>query len=243
MTSHHTVLLLGATGRTGGRVLTQLLDRGVPVRAIVRDAGRLPDGVSGHPLLTVVEADVVAVPVGELGRHLDGCDTVISCLGHTVSLRGVLGPPRDLVTRALRNVCGAIEARQPERPVRVILMGSVSVNQPDHADTRRGLGERAFLSAVRVAIPPAKDNQAAADYLARQVGAAGRIVEWVVVRPDTLRDGDVSDYRTSPEIVSSLFRPGSTRMANVAHFMCELTTDDSTWVRWRYAMPVVTDAA
>ena len=36
------VLVLGATGRTGGRVVTQLLDRGVAVRAIVRSADRLP---------------------------------------------------------------------------------------------------------------------------------------------------------------------------------------------------------
>ena len=34
--ARHHVLILGATGRTGGRVLTQLLDRGVAVRAIVR---------------------------------------------------------------------------------------------------------------------------------------------------------------------------------------------------------------
>ena len=32
------VLLLGGTGRTGSLVLTQMLARGVPVRAIVRSA-------------------------------------------------------------------------------------------------------------------------------------------------------------------------------------------------------------
>ena len=36
-----TVLLLGGTGRTGGRVLQQLLGRGVRVRAVVRSAERL----------------------------------------------------------------------------------------------------------------------------------------------------------------------------------------------------------
>jgi putative NADH-flavin reductase len=38
-----TVLLLGGTGRTGRLVLTQLLERGVNVRAIVRSAHRLAD--------------------------------------------------------------------------------------------------------------------------------------------------------------------------------------------------------
>lgn len=37
-----TVLLVGGTGRTGGRVLTQLLGRGVSVRVIVRSAKRSP---------------------------------------------------------------------------------------------------------------------------------------------------------------------------------------------------------
>ena len=44
------VLLLGGTGRTGGRVLQQLLGRGVRVRAVVRSAERLPAGVVDDPI-------------------------------------------------------------------------------------------------------------------------------------------------------------------------------------------------
>jgi hypothetical protein len=32
-------------------------------------------------------------------------------------------------------------------------------------------------------------------------------------------------------------------MANVAHFMCELATDDAAWQRWRGRMPVIVDVA
>ena len=63
------------------------------------------------------------------------------------------------------------------------------------------------------------------------------------MRPDTLEPGDVSKYRARPETTTSLFRPDHTRMANVAHCMCELTTDPDTWIRWRYAMPALADAA
>jgi uncharacterized protein YbjT (DUF2867 family) len=243
VTSQHTVLLYGGTGRTGGRVLTQLLDRGVAVRAIVRDAARLPDGVADHPIFTVVEADLLGLSPDELRGHLDGCDTVISCLGHTISVRGILGPPHNLVTRAVRRTCEAIEGLQPTYPVRLVLMSSVSVNRPMRGDSRRRGGERAYLAVIRALTPPAKDNQAAADYLAGEVGSDSRAVEWVVVRPDTLEPGDVSEYRASPETTTSLFRPDHTRMANVAHFMGELTTDPDTWTRWRYAMPVLADAA
>jgi nucleoside-diphosphate-sugar epimerase len=242
VTSLHSVLLYGGTGRTGGRVLTLLLERGVTVRAIVRDVARLPDGVDGHPLLTTVEADLLGLAPGDLARHLDDCDTVVCCLGHTISVRGIFGRPRDLVTQAVRRTVTAVDVRRSAAPRRLILMSSVSVNQADHADTVRRGGERAFLTAVRALQPPAKDNQAAADFLALGVGPDNPTVEWVVVRPDTLEPGEASEYRVSPEIVASLFRPDHTRMVNVAHFMCELATDPDTWARWQGRMPVITDA-
>jgi len=237
------VLLLGATGRTGSRVLQQLLGRGVPVRAIVRSAERLPAGAAGDPRLTVVEAEVASMPVEELQRHLAGRDAVVSCLGHNVSLRGAFGPPRDLVARTVERLSDAASALRPAAPVRLVLMSSVSVNRPARADTRRGVGERAFTWLLRALLPPARDNQQAADFLALEVGADAPFVDWVVVRPDSLIDGEVSAYRIHDGIVSSLLRADGTRFANVAHFMAELATDDAAWRRWRGKMPVVVDDA
>ncbi len=87
-----------------------------------------------------------------------------------------------------------------------------------------------------------RDNQGAADLLAHEVGPDDPHVQWVVVRPDTLTDGEVAEYRVHEALVSSIFRPDSTRMSEVAHFMCELATDDATWQRWRGRMPVIVDA-
>lgn len=239
--SHH-VLVLGATGRTGGRVLTQLLERQVPVRAIVRSADRLPPGVAGNPLLEVVELDLHAMPVETLSAHLAGCDTVISCLGHTLTLRGIFGRPRDLVEQAVRDVRNAVGVLRPAAPVRLVLMSSVSVNRPGRADTRRGTAERAFLGALRALVPPARDNQRAADTLL-DVEALDPCLQWVVVRPDTLTDGDVSDYAVHEGLVASLRKPDHTRMANVAHFMCQLVVDEETWQHWRGRMPVIVDTS
>jgi len=237
------VVLLGATGRTGGRVLTQLLERGVGVRAIVRSAERLPPGAVADPRLTVVEANLASMPAEALRRHVEGRSSVISCLGHTVSLRGVFGPPRDLVEGAVRAVCDAATSLRPETPLRLILMSSVSVNRPARADVRRGAGERAFVAVLRALLPPARDNQRAADALASEVGAEHPFVEWVVVRPDSLTDGDRTAYQTHEGLVASLFRPDTTRMANVAHFMVDLATDEAAWRRWRGQMPVIVDGA
>jgi hypothetical protein len=238
-----TVLLLGGTGRTGGRVLEQLLSRGVDVRAIVRSAGRLPVGVAANPALTVIEADLHSMSGDELRRHVAGCDAVVSCLGHTITLRGVFGPPRDLVTQAVSRVCGAIEALHPAEPVRFILMSTVSVNRPDRADTRRGTGERAVLAVMRGLVPPAKDNQTAADFLCDQIPPRDPFVRWVVVRPDTLREGDVTEYALHEGLVASLAKADDTNMANVAHFMCELVQDQALFGTWAGKMPVIVNAA
>jgi nucleoside-diphosphate-sugar epimerase len=242
METEHHVLLLGATGRTGGHVLTQLLERGLPVRVVVRSADRLPAAAVGSPLLTVVTADLSELTAPQWQGLLEGCDTVISCLGHRTNPRGIFGPPRDLLRRAVRNVAAAVAASPRTSPVRLILMTSVSVNQPDHADTRRGFGQRAFLRVLGALIPPTRDNQRAADHLARELGSDDPGLQWVVVRPDTLTEGDVSGYAVHDGIVASLFRPDHTRMANVAHFMCELTTDTQAWQRRRGGMPVIVDA-
>jgi nucleoside-diphosphate-sugar epimerase len=243
MPTQQTVLLVGGTGRTGRRTLQQLLDRGVSVRAVVRSPGKLPPGVAGHPGLTVIEASLLALRDGELQRHLGGCDAVVSCLGHVLSLRGVLGPPRDLVARATARLCRAIEVLRPAAPVKLVLMSSVSVHRRGGLDLRRGALERAFLWALRGLLPPARDNQRAADFLLEEVGPDHAFVQWVVVRPDTLLEGEVSEYALHEGLVNGLFAPGSTRMANVAHFICELVTDPKAWARWRSRLPVVVNAA
>ena len=237
----HDVLVLGGTGRTGGRVVRQLLDRGVAVRVLVRSAERLPEGVAGAAGLSVVEAEMLELGDEEFARLVEGCGAVVSCLGHNLSAKGVFGRPRDLVTQATRRVCRAVSALEPVRPVRFVLMSSVSVNRPGRGDVRRGWSERAALWLLRGLVPPARDNQSAADFLREAIGADGRFVQWTAVRPDSLKEGEVSPYEVHEGLVDSLFRPGETRMANVAHFMCELVTDDSVWETWRGKLPVVVD--
>jgi putative NAD(P)-binding protein len=242
MPTQQTVLLVGGTGRTGGRTLQQLLERGISVRAIVRPGAKLPPDVAGNPNLTAIEASLLSLRDEELQQHLRGCDAVISCLGHVLSLKGIFGPPRDLVARATTRLCRGVQALQPPSPVKFILMSSVSVNRPGGLDTRRGSFERAFLWVLCGVLPPAKDNQRAADFLQEQIGSGNAFVQWAVVRPDSLLEGDVSEYTLHEGLVNSLFAPGRTNMANVAHVMCELVTNPKTWADWKGKLPVVVNA-
>lgn len=234
-----TVLLVGGTGRTGQRVLRHLLSRGVNVRVVVRSAQRLPPGVAREPRLAVLEADLLSLSDEEVLRQVRGCDAVISCLGHVPSFKGIFGSPRDLVTRATTRLCRGIEALQPAVPVKFILMSSVSVNHPGGLDTRRSVFEKAIMWLLRGILPPARDNQRAADFLHGDIGTTNPFTQWVAVRPDTLLEGDVSDYTLHEFLVSSLFAPDNTKMANVAHFMCELATNPKAWHDWNGKLPVV----
>jgi uncharacterized protein YbjT (DUF2867 family) len=238
-----TVLLLGGTGRTGGRVLQQLLGRGVSVRAVVRSAERLPAGAAGDPRLTLVVADLLSLSDDELRRQVEGCDAVVSCLGHPASAGGMFGPPRDLVTRAVERVCRAARDLRPARPLKLILMSSVSVHRAGGLDTRRGRFETAVVWLLRGLVPPARDNQCAADFLGEVIGTDDPCVQWVAVRPDSLKEGGVTEYALHEGLVDSLFHPGQTAMANVAHFMCELATDPRAWAAWQGKLPVIVNAA
>lgn len=242
MSAQQSILLVGATGRTGRRVLKQLLGGGIGVRVVVRSAQKLPAGAADDPNLTVIEADLLSLGDDDLLRHIRGCDAVISCLGHVPDFKGIFGPPRDLVTRATTRLCRAIETLQPAKPIKFILMSSVSVNHPGGHDTRRGMFEKAVMWILRCLVPPARDNQRAADFLFREVGMTDTFVQWVAVRSDTLREGDVSEYSLHNGLVSSLFAPDSTNMANVVHFMCELATNSKAWDDWKGRLPVIINA-
>jgi hypothetical protein len=65
----------------------------------------------------------------------------------------------------------------------------------------------------------------------------------VVIRPDTLKDGDVTGYALHEGLVNSLSRPGETTRANIAHFMCDLATDAEAWAAWQGKLPVIVNAS
>lgn len=242
MSTRQTVLLLGGTGRTGKRVLRQLLKRGVDIRVVVRAAERLPAEIAGESGLAVLEADLLSLSSEELLRQVRGCDAVVSCLGHTASFRGIFGAPRDLVLRATARVSQQIEALQPQAPVKFILMSSVSVNHPGGFDSRSAF-EKTVLWLLRGVVPPARDNQRAADFLYHDIGTSHALIQWVAVRPDTLLEGDESEYTVHERPVASLLASTRTNMANVAHFMCDLATSPTIWADWNGKLPVIINSA
>ena len=233
-----TILVAGATGKTGGPLVQQALAQGHDVRVIVRCRTRLPAVVLEHPKLTILEASILELSDGQLAESVQGCDAVVSCLGHVISFQGIFGAPRKLCTEAAQRLCQAIEANQPASPVRFILMNTVGVANPE-LEERRTWSEKGVLTLLRWCIPPHRDNELAAQYLQNHVGSSSGYVQWCSVRPDSLVDENVSTYDVVASPVTGLFSGRPTARSNVAHFMLGLVEDDALWESWKFKMPVI----
>lgn len=246
------ILVLGASGATGRLVVKRLLGQPssekLVVKIIVRCKATLSQVFCRETIadsrLKITEASLLSMTESQLVSHVTGCTAVISCLGHNISLQGIYGQPKRLVTTAVKRLCGAINQSYlllpSQVPVKFILMNSTGVQN-------RISGEKiSFLQAIiigliRILVPPHTDNEAAAAYLQRDIDNKKGNITWVVIRPDSLTDQlQVTDYDlyASPTR-SAIFDSGKTSRINVAHFIAHLALNHTLWQRWKGHMPVI----
>ena len=234
------MLIVGATGATGRLLTEELLKRGQFVKVIVRSPDKLPPAIRNHDNVSVIQASVLDLSDAELAQHVQGCDAVASCLGHNMTLKGMFGHPRKLVTDATRRLCDAIKANRPEKRAKFVLMNTTGNRNLD-LDEPISLAEKGVVGLMRLLLPPLADNEQAADYLRVKIGQKDEIVEWTAVRPDGLIDEtQVTSYELHPSpIQSAIFDSRQTSRINVGHFMAELITEDDIWQKWQGQMPVI----
>lgn len=239
-----TVLMVGGTGATGRLLVQQLLQRGERVRAIVRTPDGLSELLDTQPNLSLIYGSISELSDAELAAYVEGWGAVASCLGHRVSFRGMFGPPRRLVTDAVRRLCRAVRRHRPDRPVRFALMNTAG-NRNRDLDEPLPFLHRLLERLLRGLLPPHADNVAAAEFLRTRIGRRDEYIEWVAVRPDALRDETaVSAYDVYPSPTrSALLDAGATSRINVAHFMARLLTEEALWNRWKGQMPVIYNRA
>ena len=234
------VLVLGASGATGQKVVAQLLSKNATIFAVVRTPGVFATLTSQYPSLSEVIGDVSTWSVDDFCQQLAECDVVISCLGHNLTLKGIFGQPRRLVTQTIDKVLTAINSLEKSNKTKLILMnttGNANRGIPEVPE----LSQRIVVSILRYTLPPHVDNEQAADVLRRNIKPNHAYIEWVTVRPDTLTDDQqLSSYEVfeSP-IRNAIFNAGETSRVNVAHFMASLASDDDLWERWKGKMPVI----
>ncbi len=233
-------LVVGASGATGQLLVAELLNRGVDVIAIVRSSSSQKNKFGRYSNYHEVSGSISEMSEAELIPLVDQCDFLFSCLGHNLTLKGIFGKPRRLVTDAVRKLSRLVESLQSDRKVKIILMNTTGNSNRDYPEIPP-LSQRIVVLILRILLPPHADNEQAADFLRTQIGQNHPWIEWVAVRPDGLTNHtNVTDYSIHPSPTrNAIFDAGSTSRMNVANFMANLATDLDLWEKWKGKMPVI----
>lgn len=230
-------LVLGASGATGKLVVAQLLEKNVAVRMVVRETAILPDKITENKNIEIVKAGIDDLDVHEIKRLIQDCDAVVCCLGHTISFRGLFGPPRRLVANAVKRLAEAMTASKSAK--RMVLMSTTAYTNTLLGE-KNTFAEKIIFALLEILLPPHRDNMLAGRHLVHGLKEA-KLFEWVAVRPDSLFDEESkSDYYVcESKNRSPIFNPGKTSRINVSHFMADLLTNDRLWQKWKHQTPVI----
>jgi cation diffusion facilitator CzcD-associated flavoprotein CzcO len=235
-----TILLVGASGATGMKLVEELLHRGQNVKVIVRSPEKLPESWKSNKNLKIISASILELTDFEMIEYVTGCQAIVSCLGHNMTLKGIYGQPQKLVTDVTRRLCKAIEVNNSKKPTKFVLMNTTG-NRNRDLNEPISLRQKCVIALLRLLLPPHVDNEKAADYLRTKIGQNNQLIEWVAVRPDGLiNEEEVTAYEihASPTR-SAIFAAGKVSRINVAHFMAALINDATLWNTWKGQMPVI----
>ena len=230
-------LVLGASGATGKLVVQQLLKKIIQVRIVVRETAIIPHQISNNKSIEVIKGNINDFEIAKVKDLVKDCDSIICCLGHNISFKGIFGAPRKLVFNTVVKLIEALQSR--ELKPKFILMSTTAYTNRKVGEVNT-FGEKIVFSLLKVLLPPHKDNMLAADHLVYKLGSKTNI-DWVAVRPDSLlNEENVSEYEVhNNKTRSAIFNPGKTSRINVSNFMAELIANDKLWREWKYKTPVI----
>lgn len=170
--------IFGATGLTGGKVVTEALTQGHEVTALVRDPTRLS---LSHPRLTVLGGSPTSS--ADVERCVQGADAVLHCLG--IGGKGD-GKPTTLVSDSVKTVLAAMTLHGVPR---IVCMSNV------------GAGGSGTWFANRLVIPlflrwllPILEDKDRMEAALRESS-----VEWVSIRLPNIVEGPDKPLRVSTD--------------------------------------------
>jgi len=230
-------LVLGASGATGKLVVQQLIIRGLFPKLLVRSNAIIPKEIRDNANLEIITGNVNDYSIEQFKELVKDCDSVVSCLGHNITFKGIFGQPRKLVSNAASKVVEALNSSNSRK--KFILMSTTAYTDKMHGE-KEAFAESLVFALLKCLLPPHADNVHAGDYLLKEIEDSAKC-EWVAVRPDSLIDeAVVGEYEVVPmKRQSPMFNPGKTSRIQVAHFMVELLSNDDLWQVWKYKAPVI----
>lgn len=192
----HRILVVGATGGTGRQLVAQALDLGHEVTAFVRDPSKLR---LDHPRLAVARGDVL--DYASVEAAVRGQDAVLSALGH----RRYLGPSR-ILSEGTRNILRAMEAHGVRR---IVCQTSLGIG-----NTAGRMGLYYTFVVIPIVVP-----FYFWDKTRQERTIAGSGLEWIIVRPGALKDGERRGEVRHGRDIGSYVRTVRISRADVADFM------------------------
>jgi putative NADH-flavin reductase len=171
----NTILLFGASGRTGIHVLHYALEKGYFVKALVRDPAKIAMKSDRLLLITGTPANL-----DDVKRAAAGCDAVISTLNNprkTESLWAKPVNPPDLMTGCIKN---AVTAMRESGIKRIIVQTGAGAGD--------SFGRMPWFMKVLIRVSSLRYVYADHDGQERVLQESN--LDWTIVRPVGLTDKD-----------------------------------------------------
>ncbi len=198
------VLVIGAAGGTGQQLVTQALERGYSVTAFVRDPAKF---LIQNPHLQVIKGDVL--DAASVNAAMAGQDAVLCALGHRQYFR-----PTRILSEGTRNILLAMEAHNVPRMVCETSLGI--------GDSVGRLGLYYTLFVIPLVLPFYFWDKTRQEQL-----ITASAVEWILVRPGQLTNGEKrGTYKHGSGVGSFIWTVRISR-ADVADFMLNQLTENS----------------
>jgi uncharacterized protein YbjT (DUF2867 family) len=192
------ILIVGATGGTGRRVVAQALERGLWVTALVRDPSKLQQE---HQRLTVMKGNVL--DAGSIDAAMRGQEAVLSALGHHRYFH-----PTRIQSDGTTNVLRSMEKHGVRR---FVCMTSLGIG-----DSVGRLGLIYTFFVIPVILP-----FYFWDKTRQEKAIAASHADWTIVRPGALTNGRARGGVRQGARVGSFLWTVSVSRADVAEFMID----------------------
>ena len=198
------LLVVGASGGTGRHLVSQALERGYKVTALVRDRSSLD---TSHPNLTLREGDVLQPQ--SLDEAVEGQDAVVSALGHKQFFR-----PTRILSHGTQNLMDAMNKAGIRRLVCVSALGIGS------SVGRLGLYYTLFV--IPVILP-----FYFWDKTRQEKAIMSSNLDWTIVRPGALTDGSArGEFKHGSNVGNFLWTVRIAR-ADTASFVLDQLTNET----------------
>jgi len=171
-------LVVGASGSTGKHLVEQLLNAKQEVKIIVRSMDNIPNAWLNLEQMEIITAGISEMSVEKMAEIIKDCHSVLSCLGHRLTFKGIYGKPRRLVYDAVKLICESIWLNLPSKPVKFVLMNT-SGNSNRDLNEPTPIKNKIVIALLRMLLPPHPDNEKAADYLRVNVGQDDLYIQWI----------------------------------------------------------------